>query len=197
MATGRPGDYVNRTNTRRQLAHQYRGLARPERHQLGACVFLGHSPERADDARLQWKLQGLCTGHLNKQAIAYSAGRATGKGMGRLGSVVAHYIEARPARCRHCGLRTTQKRRAELHAVRTEGKGGGDPLYVGDAAPPRGPVSAPASDLRHRCIVSTMPAPGLSLKLPRWPPASNPRAMTTSAPSASSELKMAARFLES
>jgi hypothetical protein len=116
---------------------------------------------------LQWKLQGLGTAHLGYKAIAYGACRAIGKGGGHLGSIVAHCIELGGIKRRHCGFRTTQKRRPELYAASPEGKGGSDSLSVGGAARRKDRYPHGVCDLRHQSHCAAMPAPGLTLKLPR------------------------------
>jgi len=58
-----------------ERAHEGHGLAPPEWHQLGACRFVRHLPERAGEARPQRKLQCLGIGHLGTKRLRMARAR--------------------------------------------------------------------------------------------------------------------------
>jgi hypothetical protein len=88
---------------------------------------------------------------------------------------------------RHCGCRTTQKRRAELHTARPDGKGGSDPSSVGDAARRKDRYPHGVCDLRHQSHCADHVGSGAVAKAAAATSGFEPCAMMTSAPFASSE----------
>jgi hypothetical protein len=132
-----------------ERAHEGHGLAPPEWHQLGACRFVRHLPERAGEARPQRKLQCLGIGHLGTKRLRMARAR---RPVTALVISIASSVPAR-SRARYSGVTAVsgQPRNAvpSLTPLGPRGKGRRDSASIGDAA--RGDDRNPhrVDDLRH------------------------------------------------
>jgi hypothetical protein len=128
-----------------------------------------------------WRLRGDRTLLLD-EAIEDRARRASREHVGDDGCGFG-LLERRAVQLGDMSFRATKIGGADLHAGRAEGKRGSDPTRIGDAAGGDDRNRHGVDDLRHErkgpdLRVDTL----VSMNMPRWPPASAPWAMTTSAP---------------